>query len=136
MVHLIRCTVLTLLEDYHLFKKDNAQLQVSILIKNTIIKVHKDNLLNTTFFKKMFLSYFCPFHFKVTFLFQSLVILPTCLGFQNCHSMFPNLLLYIFQQEITILQKAPYIEKYSSEQKKLEYSILETEEIHVIQYTS
>lgn len=52
MVHLIRCTVLTLLEDYHLFKKDNAQLQVSILIKNTIIKVHKDNLLNTTFFKK------------------------------------------------------------------------------------
>lgn len=104
---LIRCTVLTLLEDYHLFKKDNAQLQVSILIKNITIKVHKDNLLNTSFFKKKFPSYFCPFHFKVTFLFKSLVILPTCLEFQNCHSMFPNLLLYMFQQEITILQKAP-----------------------------
>ena len=38
MAHLIRCTVLTLLEDYHLFKKDNAQLQVSVLIKNTIQK--------------------------------------------------------------------------------------------------
>ena len=103
---LIRHTVLTLLEDYHLFKKDNAQLQVSILIKNTTIKVHRDNFLNTSFFKKIFPSY-CPFHFKVTFLFQSLVTLPTCLEFQNCHSMFPNLLLYMFQQEITILQKAP-----------------------------
>ena len=67
MVHLIRCTVLTLLEDYHLFKKDNAQLQVSILIKNTIIKVHKDNLLNTTFFKKNVSILLLPISFQGNF---------------------------------------------------------------------
>jgi len=67
MVHLIRCTVLTLLEDYHLFKKGNAQLQVSILIKNTIIKVHKDNLLNTSFFKKNVSILLLPISFQGNF---------------------------------------------------------------------